>query len=53
MFQNWTSQMVLKGWPKNFAIDQANNMRYQVPTILEKPKQKEKINMTARKFVIG
>ena len=33
---------------KNFAIDQANYMRYQVLTILEKPKQKGKINIAEK-----
>ena len=33
---------------KNFAIDQANYMRYQVLTILEKPKQKRKINIAEK-----
>ena len=33
---------------KTFAIDQANYMRYQVLTILEKPKQKGKINIAEK-----
>ena len=33
---------------KNFAIDQANYMRYQILTILEKPKQKGKINISEK-----
>ena len=33
---------------KNFSIDQANYMRYQVLTILEKPKQKGKVNISEK-----
>ena len=34
---------MLRESPRNFAIDQANHKRYQVLTILEKPKQKRRI----------
>ena len=33
---------------KNFAIDQPNYMRYQVLTILEKPKQKGRIDIAEK-----
>ena len=33
---------------KNFAIDEANYIRYQVVTISEKPKQKGKINIAGK-----
>ena len=33
---------------KNYAIDQANYKRYQILTILEKPKEKGKINISEK-----